>query len=459
MRVSGLEQERVALWGFGREGRAAWRALRERFPDKPLTLFCPAAEHAAVASLGDTALNLRDQPDAGALAEFDWVLKSPGISAYHSVCLQAQERGVRFSSGTALWFAEGLPGLKLCVTGSKGKSSSTALIAHLLRKRGLLVGLAGNIGLPLLDLLAPRMMPAAWAIELSSYQTADAVRPDVALVLNLFPEHLDWHGSEQQYYADKLRLISQARPRIAVLNWNDARLRLFAKQVDSAATELRWFGREDGWHVDGGWIRQGSQRVLEIDRLPIAGTHNASNLCAAMSVIEAAGLAQPGLIDSAISFSALPHRLQTIGERDGLRFVDDSIATTPHASIAALRCFADRPLAILVGGFDRGLDWKPFVEHLREQPLARVVCRGANGSRIAAQLRAALPKQDVIEESELQSGVIRAIESLPGGGVVLLSPGAPSFPEFKDHVARGAAFTAAAGFDRGLQGIAGLGIA
>ena len=458
MRVSGLEHERVALWGFGREGRAAWRALRERFPNKPLTLFCPAAEHAAAASLDDTALNLRDQPDAEALAEFDWVIKSPGISPYHPVCLQAQERGVRFTSGTALWFAEGLPGLKLCVTGSKGKSSSTALIAHLLRKRGLLVGLVGNIGAPLLDWLAPSMLPAAWAIELSSYQTADALRPDVALVLNLFPEHLDWHGSEQRYYADKLKLISQAKPRVAVLSWNDSRLRLFADEVDPAETELRWFGREDGWHVDGGWIRHAAQRVLELERLPIAGTHNASNVCAAMAVIEAAGLAQPGLIDSAISFSALPHRLQTVGERDGWRFVDDSIATTPHASIAALRCFADRALAILVGGFDRGLDWTPFIEHLREQPLARVVCRGANGPRIAAQLRAALPDQDVVEEPELQAGVIRAIEALHGGGVVLLSPGAPSFPEFSDYAARGAAFTAAAGFDCRLQAIAGLGV-
>lgn len=459
MRVSGLEQQRVALWGFGREGRASWRALRAQFPDKPLSLFCPRAEHPAAADLGDSLLEVRDEPSAEQLTEFDWVIKSPGISAYHPVCLQAGERGVAFSSGTALWFAEQLPGLKLCVTGSKGKSSTTALIAHLLRKRGLLVGLAGNIGLPLLDLLAPPLLPAAWAIELSSYQTGDAVEPDVALVLNLFAEHLDWHGSEQRYFEDKLRLVTQSRPRVAVLNWQDSRLREVAEHIDPAVTEVRWFGREDGWHQHDGAIYQRSEARLTLDRLPIAGTHNASNLCAAMSVIEAAGLAQPGMIDSALSFKALPHRLQTVGERDGLRYIDDSIATTPQASIAALRCFEGHSIAILVGGFERGLDWAPFVEHLRTHPVARVICRGANGARIAAQLSAELPQLEVLQVSDLSEAVEQARAALPGGGVVLLSPGAPSFPEFKDYTERGAKFAAAAGFTAAAGVLGGLGIA
>lgn len=458
MRVSGLESARVALWGFGREGRATLRALRHRFPDKPLTVFCPRAEHAALNEFGDAHLELGDEPTLAQLSEFDWVIKSPGISAYHPLCVEATARGVQFSSGTALWFAEQLPGLKLCVTGSKGKSSTTALIAHLLRKRGLLCGLAGNIGLPLLDVLAPPLLPAVWAIELSSYQTGDAVRPDVALVLNLFAEHLDWHGSEQRYFADKLKLVNDAQPRIALLNWQDARLREAAERIDPAVTEVRWFGRDDGWHQRDGSILRGSERQLDIARLPIAGTHNAGNLCAAMAMIEAAGLLQPRMIDFACSFTALPHRLQTLGERDGLRFVDDSIATTPHASVAALRCFEQQPTVILVGGYERGLDWMPFVEHLRHQPVERVICRGANGPRIAALLRQELPELEVSENADLQTAVEQAVEALPAGGVVLLSPGAPSFPEFKDYSARGDAFAIAAGFRPGGQQIAGLGV-
>ncbi|MBD8526071.1 UDP-N-acetylmuramoyl-L-alanine--D-glutamate ligase [Pseudomarimonas arenosa] len=459
MRVSGLEDQRVALWGFGREGRASWRALRAQFPTKALSLFCPRAEHFAADELRDAHLQVWDEPTLERLVEFDWVIKSPGISAYHPVCLQARERGVHVTSGTGLWFAEQLPGIKLCVTGSKGKSSTTALIAHVLRQRGVLVGLAGNIGLPLLELLNPPLMPAVWAIELSSYQTGDAVRPDVALVLNLYAEHLDWHGNEQRYIEDKLKLITQAQPRIAVLNWQDQRLRLAAEQIDPAITEVRWFGREDGWHLRDDAVCQRAQPMLPIDRLPIAGTHNAANLCAAMAVIEAAGLQQPRLIDTACSFTALPHRLQIIGASNGVRFVDDSIATTPHASIAALRCFAGQPVAILVGGYDRGLDWTPFVEYLQQQPVLRVICRGANGPRIAAQLRQALPNLDVLQTQDLQAAVGQARAALPGGGVVLLSPGAPSFPEFKDYTARGAAFAAAAGFAAEARAIGGLGIA
>ena len=138
----------------------------------------------------------------------------------------------------------------MCIR-DRGKSTTTALLAHLLRAGGQRTALAGNIGLPLLEVLAPQPSPAFWAIELSSYQTLDVVasevRPEVAVVLNLFPEHLDWHGSEARYISDKLALVTVAKPRIAVLNAADPRLAALVLP-DS---EVHWFNHAQGWHLRG----------------------------------------------------------------------------------------------------------------------------------------------------------------------------------------------------------------
>ena len=159
MKISKLEGKRVALWGWGREGRAAFAVLRERLPSLPLSLFCPAAEVEAARAETQGVLDVRGEPSAEALAAFDVVIKSPGISPYQPIALAAAGQGTRFIGGTALWFAEhaaddGIVHDTVCVTGTKGKSTTTALVAHLLRAAGHRTGLVGNIGLPLLEAMA-----------------------------------------------------------------------------------------------------------------------------------------------------------------------------------------------------------------------------------------------------------------------------------------------------------------
>lgn len=455
MRLSALEGRRVALWGLGREGRAAWRALRARFPELPLTVFCPPAEHAEATALADPHLQVLGDPDADALSAFDVVIKSPGISAYRPALAGAAARGTRFTSGTALWFAANLPGRKLCVTGTKGKSSTTALLAHLLRSGGRRVGLAGNIGLPLLELVDPPQPPEFWAIELSSYQTGDAAAPDVAVVLNLYPEHIDWHGSVERYYADKLALVTSASPRQVVLNHADARLRALGETLP----QVIWFNREDGWHLRDGDVFRGDARMFAGNQLPLPGRHNLSNLCAALAAIDAVGEDAPALVGAASGFRGLPHRLYALGCHQGVEYVDDSISTTPEASLAALASFPGRRIAILLGGFDRGLPWEGVAARMGPMPPARIVCRGPNGPRIAATLRKERPDLAVIEVASLEQAVAAASEAAGEGGVVLLSPGAPSFPEFRDYAERGRRFARIAGFAEQTLAIPGLGIA
>jgi len=468
VRISQLEGRRVALWGWGREGRAAFHALRGRLPGLPLTLFCPEAEAEGARAESGGALQVETDATGAALSRFDVVVKSPGISPYKPEALAAAACGTQFIGGTSLWFGEHaradgtLPGT-VCVTGTKGKSTTTSLLAHLLRAAGHRTGLAGNIGLPLLEVLDPQPAPEYWAVELSSYQTGEVARsgarPDVAIVLNIFPEHLDWHGSEQRYIDDKLSLVTGGHPRVAVLNAADAQLR--ALQLPHS--DIVWFNQPEGWHMVGEVVHRGAQPVFDTSDTPLPGRHNRGNLCAVLAALEALGLDAVAMAPAVRSFRPLPNRLQLLGERDGLRWVNDSISTTPHASLAALDCFAGQRIALLVGGHDRGLDWHDFAEHMRGDAPVEIVTMGSNGPRIHALLQ---PLADegrfgLHAAGDLPQAVALARAALGAqGGVVLLSPGAPSFGAYRDYVARGRHFAALAGFDPdSISAIPGLGIA
>lgn len=468
MKISQLEGKRVALWGWGREGRAAYAVLRARLPSLGLSLFCPASEVAAARAETQGVLDVRGEPSAEALAAFEVVIKSPGISPYLPIALAAAEQGTRFIGGTALWFAEhadadGTVRDTICVTGTKGKSTTTALVAHLLRAAGHRTGLVGNIGLPLLEVLDPQPAPAYWAVELSSYQTSEVARsgahPQVAVVLNLFPEHLDWHGSEQRYIEDKLQLMTGAAPRVAVLNAADPHL----AALTLPASEVVWFNQPQGWHMRGDVVHRGEQAVFDTRNTPLPGRHNRGNLCAVLAALEALGLDAVALAPAVQDFRPLPNRLQRIGEADGLTYVNDSISTTPHASLAALECFAGQRIALLVGGHDRGLDWTDFMQHMaHDVPPVEIVTMGSNGPRIHAMLQplADAGRFGLHAAADLPEAMALARRALgEQGGVVLLSPGAPSYGAYRDYVARGRHFAELAGFDPDtISAIPGIGI-
>ena len=458
-----LEGRRVALWGWGREGRAAWRALHDR-GIAPLSLFCGDAEAAEALQL-DPQLRIEADASAERLSLYDVVVKSPGISPYRQEALDAAASGTCFIGGTSLWFGEraggdGLVPGTVCVTGTKGKSTTTALLAHLLRASGARTALAGNIGMPLLDLLDGDAR--YWAIELSSYQTGDVAdsgaRPDIAVALNIFPEHLDWHGSHERYVADKLRLLTDARPRVAVLNARDPVLASLALP----GSEVRWFNQAQGWHLRGDVLHRGEQAVMETATLALPGRHNRANLCAVLTAIEALGMDAVALAPHAASFEPLPHRLQWLGRRDGIAWVNDSISTTPHASLAALEVHRNRRVALLVGGHDRGLAWEGFAEAMHGCAPVAIITMGANGPRIHDLLAPLAASGAFVLSSadDLADAVVQARALLKGDGVVLLSPGAPSFGAYRDYTERGRHFARLAGFDpEAISAIRGLGIA
>ena len=444
MRVSELDGLRVGLWGAGREAAAAHAALRRLAPAASEVVVTDApvepAEHERFAGArfasGEAALD--------ALAACDVVIRSPGISRYRPEAQALARAGVTITTGTNLWFAERTAAeTVIAVTGTKGKSTTASLIAHLLAAGGTRAELAGNIGRPLLDALSLEPAPEIWVLELSSYQVADLERgPRIGVVLNLFREHLDWHGTEEVYFADKLRLVGDPRT-VAVLNARDARLRA----LDLTGRDVRWFGAAGGYDVcDGAIVRDGAELVPR-GALPLVGEHNALNACAALAALEAAGreVAEPAA--ALAGFRPLRHRLEPVHRDGNVEFVDDSISTTPESTLAALAALDDRPVALLAGGHDRRQDYGALAEELAGASHVRaVLALPANGSRLLEAIRAAGPRSGLVlrEAEDLDAAVALARSALPEGGVVLLSPAAPSYGAFRNFEERGDRFAAAA---------------
>ncbi|HZU89399.1 MAG TPA: UDP-N-acetylmuramoyl-L-alanine--D-glutamate ligase [Stellaceae bacterium] len=439
MRAADLGARRVAIWGLGREGRAAIRFLRQRHPTLSLVLLDDSPQATVPPEIGgDAVCAFGGEQIARALAGVEIVVKSPGVSLYHPLIEAARRRGVVVTSLLNLWFAEEPAMTTICVTGTKGKSTTASLLTHILGRLGRRVALAGNIGVPISDI-----DPAAdcAVIEVSSYQAADfAGRCDMAMLTSLYPEHLDWHGSVERYFRDKLNLLAHARCRIV----NRAAAAEVARILGSPPICL--FDDESGLHARGGEIFSGDVRIGGADNAYLRRPHNLSNLAAALTAARRLGLDAAAGLAAAATFRGLPHRQQELGEREGVLFVDDSISTTPESTLAALAVYAGRPITLILGGYDRGIAYDKLVAALAGGAARAVVCLGDSGARIHKALRRRRAfGAGLCLVASMTEAVAAARRLTPPGGVVLLSPAAPSYGQYRDFVARGRDFAAKVG--------------
>jgi UDP-N-acetylmuramoyl-L-alanine---L-glutamate ligase len=465
VRFSELDRAAIGVWGAGREIRSFAAQLARRLPGARIVAVAfdaPPAEDVRVELSAPHAQIVTGSEIVPALSKCDVVVRSPGVSVYRPELVELRAAGVPVSTATSLWLAEHGPDGVLGVTGTKGKSTTAALAHHLASAAGVSARLAGNIGVPALDLLdAPDAQVTV--LELSSYHIADLqTGTQVALVTNLFREHTEWHGSEGAYRADKLRLLGLPGVRAAVLNGRDRGLadtigrfdtdsatvasRSRPRAVDDLldyAVEPIIYGSRGGWDVCDGGVAFGGELLASAEELPLRGEHNALNLCGALAALGALGIA-PQLPEALDGFEALAHRLQPVAERDGVLWVDDSISTTPESTLAALGSFPGRELVLIAGGQDRGQDYSE---------LARVLAAGAGpggvslvgvpttGERlIAAARQAGVPGERAVLAPDLAGAVELARGLASAGAVVLLSPAAPSFDQYRDFEQRGERF-------------------
>jgi UDP-N-acetylmuramoylalanine--D-glutamate ligase len=442
VRFSELEGASIGVWGAGREIRSFARQLARRLPAAQIAVaaFDAPAEPGVAEILRSPGVQIVSgaavQP---ALAACELIVRSPGVSIHRPELRALRELGIPVTTATALWLAErGGEGV-IGVTGTKGKSTTAALLCHLLRATGREVRLAGNIGVPALDLLDEDPGLAA-VVELSSFQIADlAVGPQVAVITNLFREHLDWHGTEDAYRAEKLRLLELPGVRVAVLSAREQPLRRL-----KPAMPVRRYGSPEGWDAVGGGIARAGELVLDGAELPLRGEHNALNVCAALTAVEAFGAEPPPLPAALEGFAALPHRLQTVAEHAGVAWVNDSISTTPESTLAALESFPGCELVLIAGGQDRGQDFSALAAALAERGVTLVAVPSTGPRLLAAAREAGVPAERAVQAADL-AGAVAAAGALAGpAGVVLLSPAAPSYDNYRDFEERGERFAALA---------------
>ncbi|MDX1555857.1 MAG: UDP-N-acetylmuramoyl-L-alanine--D-glutamate ligase [Xanthomonadales bacterium] len=414
---------RIAILGSGREGLAVYEYIKAQGTADTLEILTEGLSgREREAELQASGALLIGPFEQASLETYDVLVRSPGVSIYRDCLKDAAAAGVRITTPSSIWFAAHPSAHTIVITGTKGKSTTASLLAHMLQRQGQKVRLAGNIGTPLIACDEPDI--DWWVIELSRFQLADLeARPTLGVLLNLSTDHLDWHGGEGRYRADKLRLAELAE-RGVVANGDD----LLLREALGGRAGVQWFSQ------------RAASDVTMPDALP--GKHNRSNVAACLAVVEWLKLDRDAALAALSSFRGLPHRLQRLGEVDGVTFINDSISSAPVATVAALQALEGEEVILLAGGYDRGIDWAPYAALLAEHAPIAVFTMPDNGPHIARALHDAgvAPRLGILKVEDLASAVQVAKDIAPRGAVILLSPGAPSFPYFRDYEDRGAQF-------------------
>ena len=382
----------------------------------------------------------------------DVLCVSGGVPPTLPIVQEARRRGVRVTNDAQL-FLERCPAPVLGITGSAGKTTTTALTGAMGRAAGRRTFVGGNIGAVLLDVL-PEITPADLVVmELSSFQLElMTISPPVAAVLNVTPNHLDRHGTMEAYIAAKAHIYRHQRADdCAIFGYDDANARRMSAE---AVGQVRYFSLREpvpaGAYLDGDALRvsvgERWETVGPRAMIRLRGEHNVLNTLAACAVAGAGGVPVDAMRTAIETFTGVEHRLETVAVVDGVTWVNDSIATAPERVIAALRSYHE-PIVLLLGGRDKKLPWDALAA-LAAQKCRAVVAFGEHGPQVALHMERALAAADearlerVRVVPSLEEAVQAARELARSGDVVLLSPGCTSFDAYKDFAARGEHFRA-----------------
>jgi UDP-N-acetylmuramoylalanine--D-glutamate ligase len=445
-----LRGRQVLVLGLARSGAAAARMLADAGARVVVYDRRPAVELAeAIASLGERTVRLAlGAPEAEArqlLAAAELVVTSPSVSArfpttdpwLREALRLAEERGAPVIGEVDL-FLRLTRSKVLAVTGTKGKTTTTALIGAMLSTGGVPHLVGGNIGTPLVEQVE-RLRPDEWAVlELSELQLPTISRgADVAVYTNIGSDHLDRHDSVQAYRAVKARLaqLTVARGTV-VLNADDEGCRALGAALQG---DVRWYGLDTpsgSAVVEDGQIQLGGTALMPVAEVPLPGRHMLSNVLAAALGAQLAGAPLEAIADAVRGFGGVAHRMEPLAVRGGVRWVNDSQATIPMAAIAALDAYAPAPVVLIAGGRGKGLDYAALADTIARRARAAILI-GETAGELAELLRNRLPVQ---RAGSMHEAVAKAAGLAQVGDVVLLSPAAASFDMFDDYAARGDAF-------------------
>jgi len=413
----------ILLYGAGREAKSTRRFLKN---------FAPNAQVDVVVDSGPAEINDTFQVPLDTLIaafgdnKYSMLVRSAGVSIYKREIVTARAAGVIVTSNVNLWARYKKNGTKtIAITGTKGKSTTAKLVHTMLKAAGIDAGIAGNIGVPALDLDHHEYV----VLELSSFQCADLrLDPDIIGITPIFPEHLDWHLNERQYFADKLNILRRRHPYHCAL----------ASQVIAHPSLPQ--PPSDLVHALPNLSCEFTKQLsAQVAASALKGKHNLENAVLAARLALGAGIPEQAVLDGIANFLPLPHRLEEF-EFSGKTFVNDSIATNPMATKAAIATYDGKKLALIIGGFDRDQNFDDLTNFLMSCQVASIWFLPGTGHRIAQKFNDKnLPFQTHIVAS--LEHIFKQLSANPAQfEILLLSPGAPSFNQFVNFEQRGKAF-------------------
>jgi UDP-N-acetylmuramoylalanine--D-glutamate ligase len=391
-----LGMRNALILGYGREGKATERFLQKNYPKLNL----------GIADLSEDLAYLDDQD------RYDIAVKTPGIPK--------DQTRIHYTTATNIFLSR-IQNQVIGITGTKGKSTTAKLITDILAVSGEDVRLLGNIGEPMLDALQTDIKKdTIFVLELSSYQLDDIeLSPHIAVVLNLFIDHLPYHGSFDAYAEAKKRIIEFQRPN-DVFFYNGRDTKVAAWALDARGISISF---------------EEEEITVPESAIPLLGRHNRENIRAAVAIARHMGISESVIRRAIMCFQPLPHRLELVAECRGIRFYDDALATTPEATVAALEAIPD-VRTVFLGGEDRGYDFSILEHALREAGVMNIVLFPVTGGRILSSREGF----KVIETASMKEAIEFAYSSTPAGGACLLSTASPSFSLWNDYEEKAAQY-------------------
>lgn len=435
MLLKELQNKRILILGFGKEGIDNYLALRKLFPEKVLGIADKKTKKEfdkktkALLEKDKKLKSYFGKNYLGKAGEYDLIVKTPGISPKELGSLDS----LKITTQTEIFF-DNFPGLIIGITGTKGKGTASSLIYEILKNAGLPVFLGGNIGKPVFQYLLKSKPGDVFVYELSSHQLQNLKKsPPIAVFLNLFPDHLDYYRDFQEYRKAKANItIHQTKNDFLIYNSNDQKVRAMARK--SRARKIPFsLGRKKYLF-----------KTIKPEDINLKGDFNLSNVMAAVETAEIFQI-EPAFVRQAVKrFRGLPHRLEFVGRHKGIEFYNDSMSTIPEVSVAALAAFPKGQVGtLMVGGSDKGSDYSQLAKKIIACGVENVAVLGKGTGQTIASLIGKLktkskPKIFFIDSMEKAVGI--AFSKTKKGKVCLLSPGSASFNIFKDYQDRGNQF-------------------
>lgn len=443
-----LNSKKIVIVGFGREGVSSYKFLRKHFPQMHLVVADKSPEINTNGLAKDDLLTIiaGEEYDRH-LNDFDLIFKSPGVNLNTINYFIPREK---FTSQAEL-FLMAYGRQIIGVTGTKGKSTTASLIYHILSNTLGNTILVGNIGIPFFDLIDEINDETTIVAELSAHQLEFTdFSPHVAIMLNLFQEHLDHFNTFNNYQLAKLNITEhQNENDIFIYNFDD---RYIPKLIESHKLVRRFVPFSTQTTVKNGAFCTKADIVLVKDSVPycqipiadrqnIPGLHNNNNIMAAVLACKTKNVGNEDIIKRLKTFKGLEHRIELVGTFNGITFYNDSISTIPEATVAALKT-VKRVDTLIVGGFDRGIDYQLLIDYLKENPVRNIAFVGKVGERVLKiwqEEKHPLPENYIVE-NDYAKIVDFAFEKTQEGCSCLLSPAAASYDQFKDFTVRGTTY-------------------